>query len=426
MCFLLGNRGSIVRHLAIALLLLSLPLLSFPLSSRGADAWPEFRGPTGQGHSSAKGLPLAWSETKNVTWKVPIEGLGWSSASIKDGQLWLTTAVDKGHSLRAICLDPVSGKLLHDVEVFKKDEPGPIHSKNSHASPTPILEGDRVYVHFGAHGTACLSIDGKVLWRNNELKYNHRHGPGGSPALYKDVLVISCDGTDVAFVVALDKQTGAIRWKKVREGPMAYSTPLVITVDGRDQVVSTGGDQVIAYDPLTGDEIWKSRYDGYSGIPRPVYGLGLVFICTGYNTPYVYAIRPDGKGDVTDTHVAWQMKAAGSPHSPSPVLVGDELYLVSDAGIGTCLDARTGKQNWQQRLGGKYSASPLYADGRIYFLDEEGKTTVIKPGTEYAVLSTNQIEGRTLASFAVSGKALFLRSDTHLYRIEEPLEARSR
>jgi outer membrane protein assembly factor BamB len=380
--------------------------------------WPQFRGPTGQGHAAGSGLPLTWSESENIAWKVPIEGLGWSSPVIAEGQLWLTTATDEGKSLRAVCLDPNSGKLIHNVEVIRLDDPGSIHRKNSHASPTPLIENGRIYVHFGAHGTGCVSRDGMVLWKTQELKYNHRHGPGGSPVLYDDLLILSCDGTDVAFVVALDKQTGQIRWKTPRDGPMAYSTPLVINVNGQDQVVSTGGDQVVAYEPRTGKEIWKSSYDGYSGVPRPVFGQGLVFVCSGYNTPHLFAIRPDGAGDVTATHVAWSMKGADAPLNPSPLLVGEDLYLVSDGGIASRLDARSGQRHWQKRLGGNYSASPLLAEGRIYFLDETGKTTVIEPGRELKVLATNQLDGRTLASPAIWDNAIFLRTDTHLYRIQ--------
>jgi outer membrane protein assembly factor BamB len=391
------------------------------------EEWPEFRGPTGQGHAQAQGLPLEWSDSKNVRWKSPIAGLGWSSPAIQGRQIWLTTAVDDGRSLRAVCLDRDTGKLLHDVEVFQKADPGPIHAKNSHASPTPVLEGDRVYVHFGAHGTACLSTDGRIVWKTNELKYDHRHGPGGSPVLYEDLLIVSCDGIDVAYVVALDKQTGSIRWKTDRRGPfvkmMAYSTPLVIRVRGEDQLISTGENQVVAYRPRTGEEIWRCRYDGYSNIPRPVFGHGLVFICTGYNTPSVYAIRPDGRGDVTDTHVAWTLKR-GAPHSPSPLLVGQELYLISDRGIATCVDAKTGQQHWQERVEGNYSASPLYADGRIYFLSETGMATVIAPGRTFKPLATSQVDARTLASFGVYGKALYLRTDTHLYRIEDKAQSR--
>lgn len=382
------------------------------------DEWPQFRGPDGQGHAGQRGLPTKWSETENVAFKAPVAGLGWSSPVIAAGQVWLTTALDKGHSLRAVCLDATSGETLHDVEVFHADDPGGIHSKNSYASPTPILEQGRVYLHFGDLGTACLSADGQVVWRNNELKYSHGHGPAGSPVLYHDLLIVSCDGIDVQYVAALDKHTGKLRWKTDRKGRMAYSTPLVITVGGADQLVSTGGEQAMAYEPDSGKEIWRVRYDGYSEVPRPVYGQGLVFLATGYDTPWLYAVRPDGRGDVTDSHVVWKLQK-GAPLNPSPLLVGDELYLVSDQGIASCLDAKTGDKHWQKRLPGNYSASPLLADDKVYITNEHGLTTVIEPAKEYRQLATNEIDGQTLASLAVSGKAIFLRSGTHLYRIEE-------
>ncbi|HET6884224.1 MAG TPA: PQQ-binding-like beta-propeller repeat protein [Pirellulales bacterium] len=385
--------------------------------SSAADEWPQFRGPDGQGHATQRDLPIKWSESENIAWKTPVAGLGWSSPVIADGQIWLTTALDDGHSLRAVCIAESSGETLHDVEVFRADEPGSIHKKNSYASPTPILEQGRVYVHFGDLGTACLTTAGDVVWRNNELKYSHGHGPAGSPVLYHDLLIVSCDGVDVEYVAALDKHTGKMRWKSNRKGRMAYSTPLVINVGGQDQLISTGGDQAIAYEPDSGKEIWRVRYDGYSEVPRPVYGQGLVFLASGYDTPWLYAVRPDGQGDVTESHVIWKLQK-GAPLNPSPLLVGEELYLVSDQGIASCLDAKSREQHWQKRLAGNYSASPLFADGKIYVTNEHGLTTVIEPGKEYRELAANRIEGDTLASLAVSGKAIFLRSGTHLYRIE--------
>ena len=397
---------------------LSLLLFGTLALPAAADEWPQFRGPDGQGHASQRGLPTEWSETKNIVWKTPIEGLGWSSPVIRGKQIWLTTAIEEGHSLRAVCVDLASGKIVHDVEVFQVESPGSVHSKNSHASPSALLEGDRVYVHFGDNGTACLSSDGEVLWRNNELKYAHGHGPAGSPVLYKDLLIASCDGTDIQYVVALDKHSGKLRWKTDRKGRMAYSTPLVIRVGDEDQLVSTGGDAVVAYNPADGEELWRVRYDGYSEVPRPVYGQGLVFVSSGYDSPVMYAIRPDGRGDVTDTHVAWTLSKA-APLNPSPLLIGEDLYLVSDQGIASCLEAKTGEKRWQKRLPGNYSTSPLAADGKIYITNETGLTTVLAAGAEYQELAANQLEGRTLASLAVSGHALYLRTDTHLYRIEE-------
>ncbi len=411
-----------------ALLLTIMSLVCSPLNA--AD-WPQFRGPGGQGHSDATNLPLTWSETENVVWKVPVAGLGWSSPSIQGDQIWLTTAIDDGKSLHAIALDRATGKTIHDVVVFELADPGAVHSKNSHASPTPLIEDDRVYIHFGAHGTACLKTDGSVVWKTQELKHNHRHGPGGSPVIYQNLLILNCDGSDLQFVVALDKNTGKEVWKKKREHigedrisgkssvPMAYTTPLLTEINGKIQLLSSGADSIVSYDPLTGDELWWFRYDGYSNVPRPVVGKGHVFISSGYDRPEFFAVRVDGTGDVTESHLAWNMKKA-APLNPSPLLLGDELYVVSDNGIATCLDAVSGEQHWQERIGGNFSASPTFADGRIYFLDEEGKTTVVASGKKFEVLASNQLEGRTLASPAMVDSSIFLRTDTHLYRIEKP------
>jgi outer membrane protein assembly factor BamB len=293
-----------------------------------------------------------------------------------------------------------------------------------------LIEGDRVYVHYGAHGTACLKTDGTVVWKTQDLKHDHRHGPGGSPVIFEDLLILNCDGSDIQFVVALDKNTGEIRWKKKREHigedrltgksnvPMSYTTPLLTEINGTIQLLSSGADSIVSYNPRNGEEYWWFRYDGYSNVPRPVVGKGLVFISSGYDRPEFYAVKVDGTGDVTESHLGWNMKKA-APLNPSPLLVGDELYLVSDNGIATCLDAVSGTQHWQERIGGNFSASPTLADGKIYLLDEEGKTTVIAPGKKYEVLATNTLEGRTLATPAMVDQAVFLRTDSHLYRIEK-------
>ncbi|MGV3483257.1 MAG: PQQ-binding-like beta-propeller repeat protein [Planctomycetaceae bacterium] len=393
-----------------------------------ADDWPQFRGPSQQGLSRSAEPPLKWSESQHVDWKVPIKGRGWSSPSIQGDQIWLTTAIDDGKSLRAIAVHRKSGQLLHDVEVFQIESPGKVHAKNSHASPTPVLDGDRVYVHFGAHGTACLSTGGKILWVNQDLQYNHVHGPGGSPVVYQDLLILSCDGSDTQFVVALDKQTGDVVWKTKRNHisedrlsgksnvPMAYTTPLLVNVSGKTQVLSSGADSLVSYDPRTGEELWWFSYDGYSNIPRPVAGKGHVFISSGYDRPEFFGVRMDGSGDVTATHLAWNLKK-GAPLSASPLLVGDELYLISDNGIASCLDAVSGEVHWQERIGGNFSASPTFANGRIYLLDENGTTTVLAAGKRFKVLATNKLDGRTLATPAIVDDVVFLRSDTHLYRI---------
>jgi outer membrane protein assembly factor BamB len=389
-------------------------------SGLAAEDWPQFRGPTGQGMSTEVELPVEWGESSNVRWKVEVPGVGWSSPVVAGDRVWLTTAVvdRSATSLRALAFDAATGRRVVDAEVFRLPRRNLLNPKNSHASPTPIVEGDRVYVHFGADGTAALTASGEVVWKKR-YAYESQHGNGGSPTLYKDLLIFSCDGSDTAFVVALDKQTGAERWRTRRRAPFdqAYSTPLVIRVAERDQLVSVGAYRAVAYDPETGKEIWRVGYDdGFSNVPRPVFANGLVYIATGFQEPSLIAVRPDGTGDVTRTHVAWTLRRS-APHTPSPIVVGDELYVVNDMGIATCLDSRTGETVWRERLGGNYSASPVFADGRLYFLSEEGVATVLAPGRTFRKLATNQIDGATLASMAIADKSIFIRTDAALYRI---------
>ena len=334
-------------------------LLAAATVSRAAD-WTEFRGPGQQGHSDEQGLPLTWSAEEHVVWKTDIAGLGWSSPAIAGGKIWLTTGVDDGRSLRVLRLDAASGALDQSIEVFAPAEPGSVHTKNSHASPTPVIDGERVFVHFGSHGTACLSRDGEILWKT-KLDYNHRHGPAGSPVVVGDLLVIACDGTDIQFVAALDKTTGKEVWRQPRgEGRMAYSTPTLAAVDGKPIVVSCGGEFVIAYTPESGVERWRFRYPGgYSNVPRPITGFGLTFVSSGYDTPVFYALPLDGTGELGDDRVAWKT-SKGVPRNASPRLVGDELYMVSDNGVISCLDA----------LATADGAIFLRTDTAIYRLDD--------------------------------------------------------
>jgi len=391
-------------------------LLFLTLFVSGSD-WPQFRGPTGQGHSDEHNLPFTWSETSNVRWKVAVPGRGWSSPVVQGDRIWLTTATEDGKSLRALAFDRNSGAMVQNVEVFRLKSTKLTNAKNSFASPTPIIDGDRVFVHFGAFGTACITQSGEIVWKTRLEYDNGEHGTGGSPVLYEDLLIVSCDGNAAQFVVALDKLTGKVKWKKPREGYQAYTTPLIVSLPGGDQVISPGAFRAVAYEPRSGKELWQVRYgEGFSNVPTPVYGNGLVFICTGFQQPTLLAVRLDGRGDVTKSKVAWKLDR-GAPLTPSPLLVGDELYFVTDNGIATCVDAKTGKEYWRARVGGNHSASPIYADGRIYFLSEEGESVVIAPGTTLKHLATNQIEGRTLASMAVAGGSIFIRSETHLYRI---------
>ncbi len=400
-------------------------VLAIAAGPAGADDWPEFRGPTGQGHAPDAQVALTWSETENVTWKSPVAGLGWSSPAVAHGRIWLTTAVTEpgaGNSLRLLAYDVETGDNTLDVEVLDSSEIYPLNPKNSLASPTVVVDpdGERVYVHFGAAGTAAVATDGEIVWRTR-FPYISQHGNGGSPILHDGRLIVSIDGYDTAFLVALDARTGEEQWRSIRPDPVsqAYSTPITIRVGDREQIVGVSAFRTTGHDPRTGEEIWRVRYpNGFSNVPRPVYGHGLVYLSTGFQSPVLLAVRADGSGDVTRSHIAWRLRR-GAPLTPSPILVGDELYVVTDFGIATCVDARTGAMHWQERLGGNHSASPVFVDGRIYFQNEEGVTIVIAPGTEFRELARNRLDGSTLASMAVSDDALFVRTDTHLYRIEE-------
>lgn len=372
-----------------------------------AEDWPQFRGPGGEGHSTETHLPLEWSETKNIAWKTAIPGRGWSSPSVEKSKIWVTSEIDSG--LHAISVDAKTGKILKDVTVFPPTDLGNQHAKNTHASPTPVIENGRVYVHFGPHGTAALNSEGEILWKT-KMKYEPVHGTGGSPVLYKDLLIFSCDGSDVQFVVALDKNTGKVKWKTPRQTYMAFATPLIITVKDKDQLVSPGAHRTVAYNPDNGRELWFVEYgDGFSNVPRPVYGQGLIFLSTGFNRADLLAVKPGGE-------VAWKYTRSVSL-TPSFLIVGEELYMVSDNGIATCFEAKTGKVHWQQRMSGTFSASPTFADGRIYLQNEDGDTTVIATGKGFKKLAENRLDGQTLASFAISDGQILLRTGTHLYAI---------
>jgi outer membrane protein assembly factor BamB len=364
-------------------------------------------------------------------WRQEIPGKGWSSPVIAQGRIFLTTAVPQGnqgdHSLRALCLEAATGKVLWDVEVFHQDGASAprIHPKNSHASPTPVVDDGQLFVHFGHMGTACLDTQtGRCLWRQQSLRYQPVHGNGGSPLLVGQHLIFCIDGADQQQVVALNRRDGSIAWRTPRNArakkPFSFCTPTLITVQGRQQVICPGSDVVMALDPLTGQEIWRVRYDGYSVVPRPVYAHGLVFLSTGYDVPVLYAIRPDGRRDVTHTHVVWMGKR-GVPRNASPLVVGEYLYLAADDGQVTCLEARNGREVWSERVGRAFSASPIHADGRLYFCDEEGVTIVLKAGNTFEELARNRLQERILASPAVDGNALILRTEKALYRIAEPL-----
>jgi outer membrane protein assembly factor BamB len=393
------------------------------------ENWPQFRGLDGTGRSDATGLPVRWSEKENVVWKTPIHDKGWSSPVVWGNQVWLTTGRADGKELFALCIDRATGKILHDRKVFDVAEPAYCHPFNSYASPTPFIEEGRVYVHFGTYGTACLdTATGKTLWERRDLHCDHYRGPGSSPILYGGLLFVHFDGIDVQYLVALDKATGKTVWQKKRaieygtdNGDLkkAYSTPRVIMVKGQPQLISPAAVATIAYDPKTGDELWKVYHGGMNvAAPPQQTADGKLILCTGDLGLRLLAVRPDGRGDVTKTHIDWSFNR-GVPSRTSPMLLDDKLCLVNEAGILTCISARTGTQLWQERVVGQYSASPIYADGKLYLFNEGGKSVVGEPGKAWKSLAVNQLDEGCMATPAVAGKALFLRTKTHLYRIDQ-------
>ncbi len=420
-------------------LLSTLVLLSVvPL--RGADGWPEFRGPTGQGHSEAKGLPLRWSETQNVVWKTELPGKGWSTPAILGSQIWMTTATEEGNELSVLMVDRETGKLVRNQKLFTVEKPQYADKSNSYASPSAAIEPGRVYVTFGSPGTACLdTATGKVLWERRDLECNHWRGAGSSPILWRDLLIMHFDGADQQYVVALDKQTGRTVWKTARsidfkdltpdgkptrDGDFrkAFSTPLVIEHEGQPQLISVGSMATYAYEPATGKEIWRvEERKHHSGTVRPVVGHGMVFTATGLAKGDLWAVKLGGSGVITDTHIAW--KASTSiPNRPSPILVGDLLFMIhQDTGVASCLDAKTGETIWRERLPGPghVSSSPVHADGKLYFFNENGYGVVVAATRDYKVLAENKLDGSFKASVAIAGKAIYARTKTHLYRLEE-------
>ena len=405
--------------------LLSVSMLLLYAETVSAEQWPQFRGPTGQGMTTAAKLPVEWSTESNIVWKTSIPGLGWSSPVVWDDRIYLTSAVpvSDGESndqlLVAIAIDARLGTLLWQRTVFEQthDATPAIHGKNSHASPTPVTDGTHLFVHYGPQGTACLNSRGDVLWQNRELKYNPQHGNGGSPVLVGDLLVVSCDGIDRGFVASLDRASGKVRWRTDRpeiasRKKFSFGTPLVLGDEWGRQIVCPGTDHVVAYDPVDGRQLWQFDYEGYSVVPRPVFGNGILYLSTSYDQPTLYALRL--KADHSTPEVMWQARK-GAPHTPSPLLVDGLLYYLSDRGVMTCAEALTGETVWVERIGGNYSASPLFGSGNIYCQNEDGGAVVLREGREFREVGRNALPGRSLASYGVYQNRLLIRTDSTLY-----------
>lgn len=415
-----------------AVLLLGVVLLGSGIGSRAAAGdWPDFRGPGGEGSAAGCNPPAEWNLEKNVRWKVPIPGKGWSSPIVRGDRIFLTTAVPADgdpptrQSLRVLCLDLGTGATRWDHEIFSKSM-GPeakLHTKNSHASPSPIADEQHLFVHFGPDGTACLDFDGKVVWANDRLRYNPQHGAGGSPIFSGPRLVFHADGVVEPFIAALHRDSGTVAWKTIRPETQtprfSFCTPLEIVAEGRRQIISPASHVVVSYDPVTGEELWRVTYPNkWSVVPRPVFSHGLVFVCTGYDGPAeLLAIRPTGSGDVTGSHVVWKTDD-NVPHNPSPLVVGDEIYLMADNGIASCRDVATGTLHWRQRIGGNFSASPVHAAGRIHVISETGVATIFAAGREWRELASCDFGEAALASPAFVDGAVLVRTEGHLWRIE--------
>jgi outer membrane protein assembly factor BamB len=423
-------------------------LLLLAFSHVSAEEWPEWRGPNGQGISSAKGLPETWSETSAVVWKAELPGRGHSTPVLTGNQLWLTTALEKAAtpdqvkarlttntgdqpltvldsvSLRVLCVDSISGKVLHDMEVLNVKDPQWAHQLNSYASPSPILENGRLYAHFGSLGTVCLDTATlKILWKNEELHVMHENGPGSTPVLSGNRLIVHFDGSDQQFIAAFDKTTGKVAWKTARSGKMdprpqqrkAYGTPLILTMNGQSTVVSPAADWVYGYEPATGKELWKLPYGelGFSMSVRPVADAERIYLSTSYGKSQVIALKYAG---LKTPEIAWRNNK-NAPKMCSPVLANDLLFYVDDGGIVSCIDPATGDAYYRERLGGKFSASPILADNKLYFASREGVVTVVPAGREFKILAQNTLEGSLMASPVAVDGTLYLRTDKALYRI---------
>lgn len=429
----LNHMVTTAQRFSVATLLIAAALYC-TASVQAQSEWIEFRGPNGTGHADQAHPPITWSETENVAWKTEIPGRGWSSPVVADGRVWLTTATEDGKEMSVLCVDANSGKMLQNKVIFTNEELREIHVTNSYASPTPYIDGDRVYVHFGSYGTACLNAETcEKLWERRDLPCHHWRGPGSSPIVYRDLVFIHYDGFDFQYIVALNKKTGETVWKKDRidlfdtdngDHKKAYGTPSIFTVDGRDLLISPYAKAAIAYDPLTGEEVWWVQYEQHSTANRPLFDGKTIYIGTGFGKGSIMAVNPSGaKGNVTESHILWELNRT-MPSKPSQLLIDGKIYAIADKiGVASCVDAVTGELAWQERVGGTFSASPIYAGGHIYFCDEDGKTTVVTPGDTLNIVAENRLDQGCMATPAPVDSALYLRTKSHLYRLESAQKA---
>ena len=411
-------------------------LISITLASclviEANEQWSQFRGHYGNGIIKSTSAPINWSDNTNIDWKTPIHDRGWSSPVIWNDQIWMTTATKKGNKMYAICVNKLSGKIEHDIHVFDVKSPQAITNENTYASPTPVVEEGRVYVHFGTYGTACISTkDGQILWKRRDLNCDHEigAGPASSPFIYNNFLIFNVDGRDVQYVIALNKETGKTAWKTNRSVDFsdvqinqrkAYGTPFIIPRGNTNQMVSIGAKGVYSYDPENGKELWKAEHRGWSIAPRPVYGEGLVFTMIDRDRPEMWAIKPNGSGDITETHIEWK-ETKRMPPRASPIIIKGLLFVVDRNGYISCIEAKTGKSIWQKRMKGRFSASPILANNLIYFFNEDTVCTIIKPTRELVIVAENKLSSdKLMATPAFDENSIYIRTENNLYRIKEP------
>lgn len=420
---------------ALCVLCVLVPTMAVP-----GENWPRFRGPTGQGISTEKDPPLEWTAQKNVRWKTPIPGEGWSSPIVWDNRVFVTTVTDGSTKCRALCLDRDSGRILWNTEVF---EIVPLRKerKNSYASSTPITDGERLYVVFGDGGMAALDFNGGIVWTNREVRHYSRHGLGASPLLHEGLVIMPFDGSnhvekagdwpknsdeerlgwqipwDKALIVALDTRTGKRVWTARRgKSRVAHVTPNILREGDTAQLISCAGDAIQGFDPRTGELVWTVYSQGEGVTPSFAMGDGLIFTSSGFEKTTLRTVRTGGRGDLTRSHIAWEQRR-GAPTQPSLLYVKPYLYSITDGGVAHCYDATTGEVVYAERVGGDQCASPVYADGRIYFLSEAGEATVVKAGPRFEILAKNPLNEKCQASMALSQGRLFIRTENNLYCI---------
>lgn len=418
--------------------------------SRGVN-WPQWRGPDGSGVSPETNLPAEWNDQKNIEWKTPLPGRGHSSPIVWGGRIFLTTSIEgpevpgaapvkhqiegkeflhpdsvggnRRHTLKVLCVDAAAGKILWERTAYEGAVYDNRHKKNTFASPTPATDGRLVYAFFGSEGLYAYDFSGKPAWKFTPGGIaTMGMGAGTSPVLFESLVILQCDedSGERSFLVALDKKTGREVWRTPRKVQVSWATPILVKAGNRMELVTSGNENVIAYDPATGKELWRSAGVQSNAIPSPVAGHGLVFVTAGFPAKRVFAIRPGGSGDVTATpNVVWKYEK-GTAYVPSPILYGGYLYLVTDRGLVTCLDAKTGEVKYEGArvpAPAMFTSSLVAMDGKLFLTSEDGDTFVIKAGPQHEVLGANSLKEPIYASLAVSHGRIFIRGDKHLYAI---------